>query len=171
MLSIEAYHLNATKFITLYSQICHAAKQLISITFTLNPRLNNADILTQYRSIIKEIKGSNLFYYKAHNKDTAFSIHPGFSQMMLAPELTKTINIHLHGILIIDPQYNEYFRNELRRFCWNNQVLGRQFAFNVVNDTLKDRTSVAKYPFKDTDQLLKFPDSAKIYYYNIQEII
>jgi len=133
--------------------------------------MNKADILTQYRSIIKEIKGSNLFYYKTHHKDINFTIHPGFAQLMLAPELTKTVNIHLHGILVIDPTYNEYFRNELRRFCWNNKVIGRQFSFNIVNDTLKDRTDVAKYPFKDTDQLLKFPDSNKIYYYNFQEII
>lgn len=170
-MNIEAFHLNNTKFIRLYTQQCTSAKHLISITFTLNPRLNNADILTQYRSMIIEIKGSNLFYYKTHHKDTAFTIHPGFVSLMLAPELTKTINIHLHGILVIDPAYNEYFRNELRRFCWNNPTIGRQFSFNPVNDTLKDRTSVAKYPFKDTNELLKFPDSSKIYYYNFSEII
>jgi len=170
-MNIEAFHLNNTKFIQLYTQQCTSAKNLISVTFTLNPRLNNADILTQYRSIIKEIKGSNLFYYKTNHKDTAFTIHPGFVSLMLAPELTKTINIHLHGILIIDPVYTEYFRNEIRRFCWNNPVIGRQFAFNPVNDTLKDRTNVAKYPFKDTNELLKFPDCSKIYYYNFSEII
>ncbi len=165
MLEIEAFRLKDTKFITLYRQECHSAKQVISITFTLNPSMNNADILTQYRAVIKEIKGSNLFYYKTHHRDSGFTIHPGFSTLLIAPELTKTINIHFHGILIIDPKDNEYFRNEIRRFCWNSKILGRQYAFNVVNDTFKDRSHVSDYPFKDTEELLKFPDSNKIYYY------
>jgi len=172
-MNIEAFHLNSKKFVEQYTQQCHTAKDktLISITFTLNPRMNNADILTQYRSLIKEIKSSNLFYYKTHHKDVGFTIHPGFIRLMLAPELTKTINVHLHGILVVAPEWVQYFKNEVRRICWDNPILGRQHAFHVVSHTLKDRTAVAKYPFKDTDQLLKFPDSAKIYYYNFQEII
>lgn len=170
MLEIDAYHINNTKFIKSYNKTCHESEQIISITFTLNPKMNNADILTQYRSMIKEIKGSNLFYYKTHHKDTAFSIHPGFIKLMICPELTRTLNSHIHGILIIDPKYNDYFKNEIRRLCWNNEVLGRQFAFNVVNDLLKDREAVAKYPFKDTNELLKFTDSGKMYYYSFEFI-
>lgn len=144
---------------TQYQSNCMNEETVLSLTFTLNPRMNNADILTQYRGLMREIKSSRIFYYKTKSD---FQIHPGFIRLFLVPELTKTINIHLHGILVIDPKYTEYFRNELRRLCWNNEVLGRQATFHVVNDTFKDRTRVSEYAFKDITEIQKFPDSKKM---------
>jgi hypothetical protein len=116
-------------------------------------------MLTQFRAMIHEIKSSRIFYYKTKHE---FQMHPGFHKLMLIPELTKTINIHLHGILVIDKPYISYFINELKRLCWNNPVLGRQMSANLVNDTTKDRQNVAVYAFKDLKELMKFPDSKKM---------
>lgn len=163
MLEIEAFHLSHTKFKENYIKQCHVNTCIIHLTFTLNPALNNADILTQYRSMIHEIKSSNIFYYKQNNK---FTIHPGFIRLMLIPELTTTINTHLHGILICDPTYANDLIQRLRKLCWNNPVLGRQNSFKIVNDTLKDRAQVSEYAFKDIEQLRKFEQSNKMYYYD-----
>lgn len=159
ILETEFPPLNNQPFMDKYKEICYNEETILHLTFTLNPKMNRADMLTQYRSMIKEIKGSRIFYYKTKND---FQMHPGFHRLMLIPELTKTINIHLHGILVIDKPYISYFINELKRLCWNNEVLGRQASFNLVNDTLKDRTNVANYAFKDIQELMKFPDSKKM---------
>ena len=114
------YHLTNTDFRCKYVKECNKTNQcLIHLTFTLHPSYNNADILTQYRAMINEIKNSNIFYYKK----PYFTLHPGFYNLMLVPELTKTINIHFHGILTCDPKDAEYFRNSLRKLCWNNKEL------------------------------------------------
>jgi len=151
--------LSDLEFITDYTNQCMNEETILHLTFTLNPLMNKADMLTQYRSMIREIKNSRVFYYKSKHE---FQIHPGFRKLMLIPELTKTVNIHLHGILIIDKPYISYFINELKRLCWNNTILGRQMSANLVNDTYKDRTTVAAYAFKDIEQLMKFPDSKKM---------
>lgn len=160
MLEIEAFTLKNTRFKETYIRMCHEHKTIVHLTFTLNPALNNADFLTQYRSMIKEIKSSNLFYYKTQNR---FTIHPGFIRLMLVPELTSTINTHLHGILIVDPQYATELIQRLKKLCWNNPVLGRQNSFKIVNDTFKDRAQVSEYAFKDIEQLSKFEQSNKMY--------
>lgn len=172
MLEIEAFHLKNTKFKESYMKECHDGHEIYHLTFTLNPALNNADILTQYRLAIKEIKSSNIFYYKNNKKDTyKFTIHPGFYRLMLVPELTKTINIHFHGILkIAGCEYKELIQN-IKSLCWHSKILGRQFTINRVNDTFKDRSNVAEYAFKDIEQLSKFPMSDKMYLYDFQKII
>lgn len=80
------------------------------------------------------------------------------------------MNIHLHGILIVDDCQIQVIHNEIKRVCNSSEILGRQFAFKPINDTPKDRSRIADYPFKDTDQLLKFPDSNRIYYISIKNI-
>lgn len=147
------------EFITDYTNQCMKEETILHLTFTLNPSMNRADILTQYRQMIHEIKNCRIFYYKTKHE---FQMHPGFHKLMLIPELTKTINIHLHGILIIDKPYISYFINELKRLCYNNKILGRQMSANLVNDTVKDRQTVAAYAFKDIKELMKFPDSKKM---------
>lgn len=169
-MDINAWFIHSPKFRTMYTEHCHKDHNLIHVTFTLNPIMNNADILTQFRAMIKEIKGSSLFYYKTHAGDKQFTIHPGFIRLLLVPELTTRCNIHLHGILSIDKAYNEYFRNELRRFTWNNPVMGRQMYYNPVTDTFKDRSAIAKYAFKDIAEIQKFPDAYKINNYKFEKI-
>lgn len=142
-----------------YKKCCMEEETIIHLTLTLNPKYNRADILTQFRALIREIKHSHLFYWKSKFE---FQIHPGFRKLILVPELTKTINIHLHGILIIDKPYINYFVNQMRKLCWNNEVLGRQATFNLVNDSIKDRTRVSEYAWKDLEELKKFPDSKKM---------
>lgn len=159
ILDENLHSLTSDKAKEMYQSLVHKEETVIHCTFTCNPMLNRADILSQYRGLIREIKSSKIFYYKTRHE---FQIHPGFRHLMLVPELTKTINTHLHGILVIDKPYIDYFINELRRLCWNNEFLGRQATFNLMSDTLKDRTKVAEYAFKDIEQLLKFPDSKKM---------
>lgn len=137
---------------------------IIHLTLTLNPLLNKADILTQWRQMIHAIKTSGIWAYKINNK-ASWTVHPSFDKIYLVPELTSQVNIHLHGLLICHKSSVAYFQNEFRRMCWNNPILGRQHSFNVVNDTFKDRARVAEYAFKDVEELLKFPDSKKIYYF------
>jgi len=173
MLETDAYHLNDSKFKELYTKELTeprfpASLVQISITFTLHPIMNKADILTQYRAMIKEIRSSNIFFYKAHRKAPTFTIHPGFDSIYLCPELTSSINTHIHGILIIKRDSIDYFNNEIRKLLWNSKVLGRQFSYTHIDDK-SYREAMCKYPFKDTDQLLKFPCSDKMYYFRIQD--
>jgi len=51
-----------------YQLLVMNEETVISLTFTLNPRMNNADILSQYRALIKEIKASHIFYYKSRHE-------------------------------------------------------------------------------------------------------
>lgn len=132
-----------------------------SITFTLNPILYSADILTQFRTAIQEIKKSKIFYEKVGGKTL---VHPDFYEMIIVPELTNTINIHFHGYFRCNPEKAQYFYNEFRKFVYNNSVFGRQMMFKQIDD-LNDR--VKEYPFKDIEVLKKFPDSKKIYIYKI----
>lgn len=167
-MDINAWFLNSPKFRTMYTDYCHKCSNLVHVTFTLNPILNKADILTQYRSAILEFKNCNIFYYKTHAQDKGFTVHPGFKRLLLVPELTKTMNIHFHGILHIDKEYNGHFLNELKRLTWDNKTLGRQMFYNPVSDTFKDRATVAKYAFKDIEELKKFPDWTKINNYKFE---
>lgn len=173
-IDINCYTRKDGRFIQDYKSICKDTDltnlTLVHLTFTLNPLMNKADILTQYKSMIHEIKTSNIFFYKI-NRKTSWTVHPGFHRLMLVAELTKTINIHLHGILLIDKKFTSYFFDEVRRMCWNSPILGRQHSFNPVNDDPKDRGRVADYAFKDLEVLNKFPVSEKIYNYKIEKII
>lgn len=164
ILETEFPALSSTKFIQQYKELVHKEETILHLTFTLNPKMNNADMLTQFRQMIKEIKASRIFYYKTKHE---FQMHPGFHRLMLVPELTKTVNIHLHGILIIDKPYISYFINELKRLCWNNEILGRQMFANIMSDTFKDRSRVADYAFKDLSEIQKFPDSKKMGFLNL----
>lgn len=133
----------------------------ISITLTLNPLMYSADILTQYREAIKELKSSHIFYEKYKQSGVTMTmVNPYFTELVLCPELTKDMNIHFHGYLKCDPQYNKYFQNEFKKFTYKNKVFGRQHSFKLIDDLTPVLRS---YPFKDTAELLKFPDSLKIY--------
>lgn len=134
---------------------------LLSLTFTLNPILNNADILTQYRMMHKEIKNSKIFYYK--DKVGYTHIHPSFIKMYLVPELTKTLNIHMHGILLCTKGSESYFINEMRRLCWKNSTLGRQHACKVVDNNIESKNAIACYALKDLKEMNKVIDKDKIY--------
>jgi len=138
-------------------------------TFTLNPKsehyLYQADILTQYRKAVWEFKTSKLFMFKQGKQ---LVVHPAFTEMILVPELTAEMNIHFHGYFRCDPQYNKYFQNEVKKLTYNNKVLGRQHSFKLI-DSLTD--TLKGYPFKDIKELLKFPDSSKIYIYQFTRII
>lgn len=128
-----------------------------SITFTLNPKMYSADILTQYRSAISELKKSKIFFFKEKGQTI---IHPDFEELIIVPELTNTLNIHFHGYFKCNPEKAQYFYNEFRKFTYYNEVFGRQMMFKNIDqmsDTLKE------YPFKDIKELIKFPDSKKIY--------
>lgn len=168
MLETFVYKLGDKTYQNRYNELITTSSfqdsHIIHLTLTLNPLLNKADILTQWRQMIHAIKTSGIFAYKI-NKKATWTVHPSFEKLYLIPELTKTINIHLHGILICHKSAVPYFQNEFRRMCWNSPILGRQHSFNVVNDSFKDRTRVAEYAFKDIDELKKFPVSEKIYYY------
>lgn len=128
-----------------------------SVTFTLNPKLYSADILTQYRTAIKDILTSNIFVSKIGKHK---NIHPDFEELILVPELTNTINIHFHGYFKCNPEKITYFYNEFKKYTYNNPVMGRQMMFKEI-DSLTD--TLKSYPFKDIKELLKFPDSKKIY--------
>lgn len=168
MLETSVYKLHDKTYQNRYKELILTSSfeevNIIHLTLTLNPLLNKADILSQYRQMIHAIKTSGIFAYKINRKET-WTVHPCFDKLYLIPELTSTINIHLHGILICHKSAVAHFQNEFRRMCWNSPILGRQHSFNVVNDTVKDRARVAEYAFKDIDELSKFPDSNKIYYY------
>jgi len=176
-MDIIAYKLNSDKFIKLYKDVCMTTpiglynKTLISVTFTLNPKCYNLDILTQYQKIIREIKCSSIYHHRYNSKKETWSINQGFHELYLCPELTQKMVVHLHGVLVIDECQIHIIHNEIKRVCNNSEILGRQFAFKPINDTLKDRSRLADYPFKDTEELLKFPDSNRIYYISIKKII
>lgn len=136
-----------------------------SITLTLNPSLNNADILTQYRQMIKEIKESKLFYYR-DKKHKLFEVHPDFEEMIIVPELTNKLNIHFHGYFKCNPKMAPIFQNEFKKLCYNSKVLGRQHMFKNI-DQMTDELRF--YPFKDISQLMKFPDWKKIYIYKFSK--
>lgn len=136
----------------------------LSITFSLNPSIYSADILSQFRLAISEFKTSNVFYVK-DKLGTHF--HPAFYELRLTPELTSKINIHFHGFLKCDPAYFAYFQNQIRKLTWKSKVLGRQHTCKVIDkmtDTLKE------YPFKDTETLKKFPDSKKMFSFVIKNL-
>jgi len=169
-MDIIAYKLNHQPFIDDYKTLCHAPFGdflLISITFTLNPINNKLDILSQYRLMIQEIKYSSMFNHRYNNKKETWTINYGFETILMCPELTSNLNMHLHAVMKIHKSQVDIIYNEFKRVCHNSKVLGRQFTFKPVNDTQKDRSRVADYPFKDTDNLLRFPDSKKIYYYKL----
>lgn len=162
-MEIQVYSLNDNNLkdyyiATLNNDDCY------SITLTINPLLNNADILTQYRKAIMEIKSSKIFYRKDKK---LFDVHPDFEEMILVPELTpKNLNIHFHGYFKCNPEKAQYFQNEFRKMCYHSQVLGRQHMFKNI-DNMTDE--LRNYPFKDLDQLMKFPDSKKIYIYKFSK--
>lgn len=134
-----------------------------SITLTLNPVMYNADILTQYRTAIQELKKSKIFFFKQKGQIT---VHPDFEEMIVIPELTDTLNIHFHGYFKCNPEKAQYFYNEFRKFTYKNEVFGRQMMFKNIDkmtDELKD------YPFKDINELLKFPDAKRIYIYKFSK--
>lgn len=128
-----------------------------SITFTLRPDMYKADILTQYRAAIGSIKKSKIFFEKIGKK---YNIHPDFEEMIIIPELTKELNVHFHGYFKCNPEKAQYFYNEFRKFCYNDEVIGRQMSFKNIDD-LND--TIKTYPFKDIKELLKFPDGQKMY--------
>lgn len=130
-----------------------------SLTFILNPKMYNADILTQYRKAIQEIKSSKIFYYKQKGVET---IHPDFEEMIIVPELTDRLNIHFHGYIKCNPDKYQYFYNEFRKFTYNNEIIGRQMMFKNIDNLIE---ALKGYPFKDINQLIKFPDARKIYIY------
>lgn len=131
-----------------------------SLTFTLNPKMYQADILTQYRKAIHEIKMSKIFYYKQKGVEM---IHPDFEEMILIPELTPSgLNIHYHGYIRCNPEKYDYFYNEFKKLTYNNEVLGRQMMFKNIDNLTE---ALKGYPFKDIKELMKFPDSKRIYIY------
>lgn len=136
-----------------------------SLTFTLNPVMYKADILTQYREAIKEIKGSKLFYYKQKGQIT---VHPDFEEMIIVPELTDQLNIHFHGYVKCNPEKYDYFYNEFKKFTYNNKVMGRQMMFKNIDNLTE---ALKGYPFKDIKEIQKFPDSKKIYIYRFSKIL
>lgn len=170
----KAYKLNDQSFMDDYKHTClnipFTESTLFSVTFTLNPKCNSLDILTQYKKMIQCIKYSSIFHHRYNNKKITWSPNYGFQLVYLCPELTEKINIHLHGIMLIRNDQIDIIHNEIKRFVNSSEVVGKQYAFKPVNDTLKDRSKVADYPFKDTDQLLKFPDSKNIYYFSGKNI-
>ena len=160
---LETFSLNNLQAKASYINGFEAA-DCMSLTFSLNPLNYGADILSQFRMAITELKSSNIFYVK-DKLGTHF--HTAFYGLWLVPELTSKINIHFHGYLKCDPQYFEYFRNQIRKLTWNNKVFGRQHTCKVIdnmNDTLRN------YPFKDLSILEKFPDSKKMFMLHIKNI-
>lgn len=142
-----------------------AADDCMSLTFSLNPLVYGADILTQFRMAVMEFKSSNIFYVK---DKLGLHFHPALYEVALTPELTSKINIHFHGYIKCDPAYFDYFRNQLRKLTWSSKVLGRQHTCKVI-DQMTD--ALKEYPFKDTQTLLKFPDAKKMYSFRIKKPI
>lgn len=95
------------------------------------------------------------------------TVHPDFEEMILVPELTETLNIHFHGYFKCNPEKAQYFYNEFRKFTYNNEVFGRQMMFKNIDNLTE---ALKGYPFKDIDELRKFPDSKKIYIYRFSQI-
>lgn len=141
---------------------------LLSLTFTLNPINNKADILSQYRMLMREIKSSKLFYYK---DKLGINIHPDFVKMYIVPELTQQLVVHLHGIMIVIKGSENYFINEVRRLCWKNPILGRQHACKVVDNDIKSKDAIACYALKDLKEMNKVIDKDKIYKYSFESNI
>lgn len=155
-MSVNVYRLQDPNVKDYYMQSIDM-NNCLSVTLTLNPIMYSADILSQYREAIAELKQSKIFYYKTKNE---YKIHPDFEEFIIVPELTKEMNIHFHGYFKCNPEKNAYFQNEFKKFTYKNKVFGRQHTFKLIDnltDTLKE------YPFKDISEMLKFPDSSKIY--------
>jgi hypothetical protein len=160
-LEIVAYKLSDPMakeyYVNNITQDCH------SVTLTLNPVMYKADILSQYRAAIDELKKSKIFYYKEKGVVT---VHPDFEEFVIIPELTKELNIHFHGYFKCNPEKSQYFYNEFRKFCWKNSVFGRQMTFKQIDDF---NETIKGYPFKDIKELCKFPDSKKINIYKFSQ--
>lgn len=163
-MEIEVFSLNDSNIKDYYIATLNA-DDCYSITFTLHPSLNNADILTQYRKAIQEIKDSKLFYYR-DKRNKLFEVHPDFEEMIIVPELTTRLNIHFHGYFKCNSAKAELFQNEFKRLCFNSTVLGRQHTFKSI-DFMTDE--LRQYPFKDIDQIMKFPDWKKIMIYKFSK--
>lgn len=161
-LEIKVYDIN-DQIIREYYEAHIDQNNCHSITLTLNPILYNADILTQYRAAIQELKKCKIFYYKHKG---IVSVHPDFEEFILVPELTETINIHFHGYFKCNPEKAQYFYNEFRKFTYKNEVFGRQMRFKQIDDL---NEVIKQYPFKDIAELSKFPDSKKIYIYKFSK--
>lgn len=168
-MNVEPFKLNDQQFDADYKNAVRTwtgeETTLLSLTFTLNPRLNSADILSQYRAILKELRHSNIFYYRDKIKKGEFVVHKDFIKMFIVPELTKTLNIHLHGIFICVKGSENYFINEFRRLCWKNEVLGRQHTVKVVDNNIQSKDAIECYALKDLSEMNKVIDRDKIYKY------
>lgn len=171
-MNVSAHKLMDQQFDTNYKQSVlnwdTENTSILSLTFTLNPVNNNADILSQYRMLIRELKMSKLFYYK---DKSGINIHPDFVKMYIVPELTSRLIVHLHGILIVTKGTENYWINEVRRLTWKNPILGRQHACHVVDNNPKSKDAIACYALKDLKEMNKVIDKDKIYKYSFESNI
>jgi hypothetical protein len=155
-MNIQVYKLDDQNIKNYYQQNVNM-QDCYSLTLTLNPIMYSADILTQYRAALAELKTAGIFFWK-HNRIT--DVHPDFIEMIIVPELTKEMNIHFHGYFKCDPDKAKLFQNEFKKFTYSSKVFGRQHTFKQIDDM---NDNFLNYPFKDIKELKKFPDSKKIY--------
>lgn len=157
----KAYPLGADSYIQLYEEEFTGDLNCIySVTFTLNPMLNNADILTQYRQMVSEIK-SIFMYRQGKNREVIWN--PDIYKVYLSPELTDRQNIHFHGIFIIDPTQAHNVRDSIKSITWHSKIMGRQHAFRSIEHDVDSISRLKKYPFKDISKLKSYKASDKIY--------
>lgn len=157
-MNATAYRLGDARYIEQYREEFTGDQNCIySLTITLNPRLYNADILTQYREAVREIK--KLFYYR-QGKSREIVWNPYIYKVYVSPELTKTNNIHFHGIVVCDPTQAHNIRDTIKGHTWKCDTLGRQHSFKQIDMVT---TELINYPFKDLETLKKYSSSDKIY--------
>jgi len=146
-----------------------------SLTFTLNPKMYSADIVTQYRKGLNEFIKSKVLFEKRRGKKKieidAYTVHPDFEEMWLVPELTADYNIHFHGYFRCNPEMAHYFKDSFKSLCYNNDVLGRQWEFHEITTLDKELThylpgikdpvdsivycTIKDYAFKEIDKRTK----------------
>jgi len=104
-----------------------------SVTFTLNPQMYSADIVTQYRKALHELTSSRVFMTK-NPREKTWVPDPDFEFMYIVPELTSDFNIHFHGYFRCNPEKGHIFVDRFKTLCYNNQILGRQCKISYIDE-------------------------------------
>lgn len=122
-----------------------------SVTFTMNPQMLSADIVTQYRKALHEITSSHIFMTRNH-REKIWIPDPDFDFMYIVPELTADFNIHFHGYFRCNPESGHIFVDRFKKLCYNNPVLGRQMKVSYIDELEKVITHQIPLPRKPLTQ-------------------
>lgn len=109
-----------------------------SLTITLNPMYNHLICGSQYRHLLRE-------YYKIFTDWDA-----KFHKVMITPEITKQLNIHLHTYFILNniedwAELEQIIRTQLKP----NSYIGKMYKLKKVDSV---SSVLLNYPFKDIER-------------------